>query len=505
MDKSLDDQFLRALAWSGYQVGGLAKHYYRGGTEIASKDHEQAVAQTEELLQQENVILYEPAIRFENLFIRIDILVKEGNRVQLIEVKAKSYESADEFTTKAGKIKSDWKPYLYDVAFQKYVLNNSYPEFEVMSHLMLVDKTKVATVEGLNQKFFIARAEGNNIQIIPKNKDSLGERILTTENVDELIDKVWEGKHELQSEALSFEEYVSHLSDAYEQDHPIWERVRKECKFCQFRLSQPVEEGLKSGFHQCWKKMANLSDDDFERPLTIDIWDNRRCESFLGNGQYFQDQIEPDELGYINETPDKAGLQRIERQGLQILKSREKHPDYFFDKEGLLREIENIRYPLHFIDFETSIVPLPFFNGQRPYEQIAFQFSHHIIDQTGSVKHQNEWINKSPGVFPNFRFVRELKEVLSNDDGSVFRYSHHENTVLNQIHTQLNYSDEPDKKALMKWIETITHKTEGQGKKKRYLWQGERDMVDQWDLVKRFYYDPLTNGSNSLKAILLHH
>ncbi len=493
---------MRALAWGGYQVGELAKHYYPGGTEITSIDHNESVAQTEELLQRENVILYEPAIRFANLFIRVDILVKKGNQVQLIEVKAKSYESSDEFLNKGGKIDSKWKSYLYDVAFQKYVLNNAHPEFEVSGHLMLVDKTKMATVEGLNQKFFIARAEGNNIEIIPKNTDDLGNHILTAENVDDLIEMVWNEEQELLGENLNFGKYVAQLSSAYEQDQPIWESVRKECKSCQFRLSQPEEDGLKSGFHQCWKKMANLNDEDFERPLTIDIWDNRRCKSFLGNGQYFQDQIEPHELGEIDESPKKSGLQRIERQELQILKSREKEPDYFFDREGLLREIENVKYPLHFIDFETTMVPLPFFNGQRPYEQIAFQFSHHTLDKSGVVKHQSEWINKTPSVFPNFQFVRELRKVLSNDKGTVFRYSYHENTVLNQLHAQLDYSSEVDRTELMAWIENITHKTEGQGKKKRMVRQGERDMVDQWDLVKRFYYDPLTNGSNSLKAVL---
>ncbi len=31
---------------------------------------------------------------------------------------------------------------------------------------------------------------------------------------------------------------------------------------------------------------------------------------------------------------------------------------------------------------------------------------------------------------------------------------------------------------------------------------GERVMVDLWELVKRFYYDPATKGSNSIKYVL---
>lgn len=33
-------------------------------------------------------------------------------------------------------------------------------------------------------------------------------------------------------------------------------------------------------------------------------------------------------------------------------------------------------------------------------------------------------------------------------------------------------------------------------------WTGERNMVDMWEIVKRYYYDPATNGSNSIKQVL---
>ena len=33
-------------------------------------------------------------------------------------------------------------------------------------------------------------------------------------------------------------------------------------------------------------------------------------------------------------------------------------------------------------------------------------------------------------------------------------------------------------------------------------WHGERDMVDLWEIVKKYYYNPLTKGSNSIKYVL---
>jgi hypothetical protein len=94
-DNKQDDSFLQTLAEGGFQVGELAKCYFPGGHDITSLDYKKSLAETNKLLQQENVIIYEPAIRFQNLFIRVDVLVKTGNLVKLIEVKAKSY-SEDE-------------------------------------------------------------------------------------------------------------------------------------------------------------------------------------------------------------------------------------------------------------------------------------------------------------------------------------------------------------------------------------------------------------------------
>ena len=51
---------------------------------------------------------------------------------------------------------------------------------------------------------------------------------------------------------------------------------------------------------------------------------------------------------------------------------------------------------------------------------------------------------------------------------------------------------------LCEFIKTITHSTDNSPVK----WHGKRDMVDLWVLVKRYYYDPYTNGSTSIKYVL---
>ena len=127
-DAMAEDAFLEMLAEGGYQVGALAKLRYPEGIEIHETDHAAAEAATQALLARDHVVLFEPAIRVGNFFIRIDVLVKDGNRFELIEVKAKSYNSVKpELFGARGGIRLDMLPYFQDAAFQDVGLATGLP------------------------------------------------------------------------------------------------------------------------------------------------------------------------------------------------------------------------------------------------------------------------------------------------------------------------------------------------------------------------------------------
>ena len=96
-DTKNDASFLLALAEGGFQVGELAKYYHPGGYSIDSLEINKAIQETNQLLAKDKVIIYEAAFRFNHYFIRVDVLVKNGNNIELIEVKAKSFKSIDKF------------------------------------------------------------------------------------------------------------------------------------------------------------------------------------------------------------------------------------------------------------------------------------------------------------------------------------------------------------------------------------------------------------------------
>ena len=508
-----NDPFLQALASGGFQVEEYARLQYPGGVLIEDPqdrkiyDYQDLADQTSELLKQENVVIYEAAFYIDDLFIRTDVLVKKGTHIQLIEVKAKSLDPSENynFVGKSKKIVSSWKPYLFDLAFQTYVTKLCLPTYTITPYLCLVDKTKSATVDGLNQFFRVKKDPNNRTGVKVKIDDisQLGENILHQENLSEVVSKIHNGDYTYYDN-LNFHEAVKLLSEIRMQNYyPNWPAQFSACKKCEFKKDDSEKGNIKqSGFEHCFKTQYQWTDQDFKNPTIFNIWD-LKDPKLMEQGKLFKSQLTPEDIKY----KEAAGkLSRTERQWLQIEKERDNDFTEFVDIEGLKSEMNTWVYPLHFIDFETSTVPLPFHTGRKPYEQIAFQFSHHIYYEDGRIEHANQYINSIAGEFPNFEFVESLQQALSEDEGTIFKFATHENTILNAIRTQLKASDDPNKESLISFIESISHPTKGNPDPwimpLRKQNQGTRDMVDLCKVVVNYYYNPHTFGSNSIKKVL---
>lgn len=509
---NLENSFLEALAEGGFQVGELAKLYHPGGIEIETLDKAEAVRQTNELLKQKTVTIYEAAIQHKSLFIRADVLIKNGDKIEVIEVKAKSYDpqEEDQFYNKSQlkkgvkKLNSAWEPYLIDVAFQCYVVKSAFPSAVVSGSLMLADKSATASVDGINQKFFLEKsADGRTSARVANGvtKESLGEPLLVRVPVADEIDVVWNSIYETANKTLQFKELVDFLAETCLDRSFVHPVVGSQCKSCEFRIDNAIKsQGKKSGFEHCWQTAMKLKPSDFERQFVFDIWNFRKSGDLIEDGILFMDQMTGEDVSPSKSGGDE-GLSSSERQWLQVEKVKNKDRSSFIDLSGLSKEFASWKYPLHFIDFETTMVAIPFHKGRRPYEQIAFQFSHHRVEENGTSAHVDEYINREKGKFPNFDFVRALKRTLEGDEGTIFRYAAHENTVLNQIKEQLSSWNEgiEDRDELISFIESITTYTSSSTRK---LLSGSRNMIDLCELVKKYFYHPDMKGSNSIKKVL---
>lgn len=314
---------------------------------------------------------------------------------------------------------------------------------------------------------------------------------------DDVCNLIYQLPVAFKDRSYEFEAFVELLKNNLLLNQKIPMPLAKNCQKCEYRANHDqLTPEFKSGFHECWQDQTKLPIFMLQEPLVVDIWNFSQKDDLLNKGIYL-----------IRDVPEKyfavdlaavVTLDTKARHYLQVVKIKNQDSSPFVLKVGLKDQLRRHVYPLHFIDFETAMTAIPFTKGRHPYEGIAFQFSHHQLDQAGKVEHSGQFLETTPGHFPNFDFIRQLKIQLEQDQGTIFRYATHENTYLNLIYNQLDQSNESDKKELLAFIESITSSVAGAPKK----WRGERNMVDLCELVKQYYYDPATAGSVSIKYVL---
>ena len=301
----------------------------------------------------------------------------------------------------------------------------------------------------------------------------------------------------------SFEQRIHLFADHYARDEKIPTQPSTTCGTCEFRHGEN-DTHLKSGYKECWTTAFNWKDEDFHDHTVLDLWNCRSKDDLIANNKIKLSALTPDDIAPKTKPKPTQGFSTTERQWMQITKAVAKDHTPHIHADHLKREMDSWNFPLHFIDFETSSPVIPFKRGRRPYEGIAFQFSHHTVDADGRVEHRGQYLNAVPGVFPNYDLVRELKSQLENDNGSIFRYHSHENSYLCAIRDQILRDEEApsDRDDLVAFIETIAQ-PRNQKEHPEDTWQaGPRNMVDLCEMTRRYYYHPATRGSISLKYVL---
>ena len=84
------DTAQQSLFTTGHTVGELAKDPFPGGVEVEfdHNDYDGMIKRTRELIDNGQEVIYEAAFRENDIFVMIDILVKNGNQYDIYEVKA---------------------------------------------------------------------------------------------------------------------------------------------------------------------------------------------------------------------------------------------------------------------------------------------------------------------------------------------------------------------------------------------------------------------------------
>lgn len=90
-----------------------------------------------------------------------------------------------------------------------------------------------------------------------------------------------------------------------------------------------------------------------------------------------------------------------------------KNNESFKDLPAILDFLHTWEYPLHFFDFETIFAAIPVLDGTRPYQQVPFQYSLHILDCEDTISHKEfladpkDFLNST--IDPRKKMIEQMK------------------------------------------------------------------------------------------------
>lgn len=148
---------------------------------------------------------------------------------------------------------------------------------------------------------------------------------------------------------------------------------------------------------------------DLPKPNVFDISGMQRRSKFK---KYHEGKVSFRDLE--NERINQKYLEQIDFE----LNDREPK----IDKYAIRQLLDSIRYPIYFIDYESCQYAIPELPKTKPYQQIPFQYSLHIIPEKGAPIEHKEYLAEAE----DKNIIRNFAEAMIEDmpeDGSVIVYN----------------------------------------------------------------------------------
>ena len=91
------------------------------------------------------------------------------------------------------------------------------------------------------------------------------------------------------------------------------------------------------------------------------------------------------------------------------------------DKDNIRAFIDDLTYPLYYLDFETINPSIPLYDGSRPYQASVFQYSlHKQASATAEVEHMD--FLGDPSEDPRLAFAEQMIRDCG-DSGDILVYN----------------------------------------------------------------------------------
>lgn len=355
---------------TGNEVGLLAQKLYEGGTAITTGNFSANLMLTKRLIEQ-HIPLFEAGFCTDNLYCRVDILNPTEGGWDIIEVKS---------STKAKE------EHLYDLAFQKHVLEKS----------------------GLKI---------NNLAVIHLNNQYVRQGMIEPEKLFTKTD-------------------VTKDVEAVEAQIP---KLIKE----QFAIINQPSCPTTTLTGQCKPY--------YDCPVHDELYNKLEAGNVfeLYRGKQKATTLYEAGITTLKNIPAEEKLNA--KQRLQVEAANKEAA--IIDKEGLKKWLQNLQYPLHYLDFETAQFAIPRYDNTKPYQQLPVQWSLHIQQRDGTTTHKEFLAQGKEDPRPTF--AQTLKEAIE-ETGSIIVYNQSfEEGRLKELAQQLPQHEEWIRKTIQRMQDLI--------------------------------------------------
>ncbi len=388
-------EFEKSLGVMGNEVEELARGMFPGGY-LVERRSDGAQELTQKLIRERTPVIFQAVFATDAYLAATDVLQwnDEAQKYDIYEIKMSTTKEEDDEEVEEGKPRKVNKKkelqYEYDLAFQVNVVE--------------------ACGVPLNKKYLVRL---NREYTRVGKLDFTPNALFIVEDKTEAIDLLSPIASEEMSRAYRL------LSDETMPtfDHPCYYRGRNS--HCTT--------------FSCITKIPAYSVHDLNRAGNSP----KLLRSLIEEGILHISEV-PETYEGLVPKPTKEKPNPKPRKQNQVRVHKSQKP--LIDIEGIRSELDSLVFPLYFLDYETYPTAIPPYSGYRPYQQIVFQYSLHVLQDKDSEPIHFERIVLDGE--PSEEIAKSLREHIGDTGTVISWYKTFENSRNRELaHLLPDYRD----------------------------------------------------------------
>ena len=407
--------YTKSLNEQGYEVERLAHKLFKPGWTVEPQSSEEAAAETKRIIADHAVqtVYQATALSEDNLLAKADI-VKINHAKKTLDIYEVKAVNDLGFPPKTNNVKKE--EFIKDVTFQYLAFKES---------LYKIDKVYIVH---LNKEFRLQE--------------------------DQFAHKDFFKYHNLNSEIQSHQSTV-----AEETKMALADYLSKEAPACLCRFKPKA------------RRCPEFEAFNTDIPSKNSIFSLNRIRP-----EKVQALLKQDILAIEDITPKMAAELKLSTKQKNQIEVVQKDK-IICHKKGIQAFFQKLEFPLYFLDYETAAFAVPSFVGSGPYQAVIFQFSLHVMQANGDLKHYEHLIADTTTQSLK-TLIQELEKIIGRT-GNILVW-----------HKQAEESFQRNLGQIITKSETFF-----EGLKKRFF---DLEQV----FIQQLYVHPDFEGRTSLKAVL---